>query len=213
VEGIQKRQAQRLLVMQAIFEASGGSESTSVSGPELLEKLGLSDQDLGDACQYLEGEHLIEGTRTMWGHLTPYIINITHRGLKEMEQSLQAPNEPTEHFPPAISIVNVHGNIIGSAIQSGSPGARQEVAAEISIGDVRDFLAQLEKSVPELNLREDESQELTAEIATIKAQVASPKPKKNIIREGLGSIRTILEGAGGNLAATGLLDALQHIHF
>lgn len=124
---IEKQRANRLLVMKAIYDASDGSEGNPVSGPALLENLGLSDQELGDACRYLEGEHLIRGTKTLWSHLTPYIINITHRGIKEMEESLQAPSKPTAHFPPAISIVNVQGNLIGSSIQSGSPGARQRM--------------------------------------------------------------------------------------
>jgi hypothetical protein len=124
---IEKQRADRLLVMKAIYDASEGSEGNVVSGPDLLETLGLSDQELGDVCKYLEGEHLIKGTRTLWSHLTPYIINITHRGIKEMEQSLQAPNEPTAHFPPAVSIIHVQGNLIGSPIQSGSPGAQQEM--------------------------------------------------------------------------------------
>jgi hypothetical protein len=124
--GIDKQQANRLLVMKAIYDASEGSESNAVSGQDLLGTLGLSDQELADACKYLEGEHLIRGTRTAWGHLTPYIINITHRGIKEMEESLQTPNKPTAHFPPAISVIHVQGNLIGSSIQSGSPGAQQE---------------------------------------------------------------------------------------
>jgi hypothetical protein len=209
---IEKKQADRLLVMKAIYEASGGSEHSSVSGRDLLNDLGLSDEELANACKYLEGEHLIKSTRTMWGHLTPYIVDITHRGIKEMEQSLQAPTKPTEHFPPYVSIVHVEGDVIGSPIQSGSPGASQEVSSEVNLGEVRDFLRKLEEDAPSLNLPDPESRELTAEIATLKAQVDSPRPKRQIIRESLRSIRTILEGAAGNLSAAGLLELLQHIH-
>jgi hypothetical protein len=127
---IEKQRANRLLVMKAIYDAWEGSEGNVVSGPDLLETLGLSDQELGDACKYLEGEHLIKGTRTLWGHLTPYIMNITHRGIREMEKSLQAPDEPTAYFPPAVSIIHVQGNLINSPIQSGSPGAQQELTAQ-----------------------------------------------------------------------------------
>jgi hypothetical protein len=44
---IEKRRADRLLVMKAIFDASQGSESVYVSGPELLDALELTDQELG----------------------------------------------------------------------------------------------------------------------------------------------------------------------
>lgn len=211
---LEKRNANRLLVMNAIYEASEGSESNFVSGPELLESLGLPDQELGDACKFLEGEYLIKVTRTMWGHLTPYIIQITHQGIKEMEESLQAPTMPTEHFPPAVSIINIQGDMIGSPIQSGSPGARQEVSiGDINLDGVRNFLDQLEKVAPSVALPAEENRVLAGDIATIRAQIDSPRPKKQIIRESLHSVRSILEGAGGSVTAVGLLEAFQHLHF
>jgi hypothetical protein len=199
--------------MDAIFEASGASEYTMVSGPRLLEELGLPDQDAADACRYLEGEHLINNSHTSWGHLTPFHIQITHWGIREMEQSRQAPEEPTPHFPPLVSVVHVEGDMIGSTVQSGSPGAHQEVTVgDIDVAPIRDFIRGLEEQEPVLGLPEDESKELAAEIATLNAQIDSPKPKKNIIRESLRSIRSILEGIGGNLAAAQLLTLMQHIH-
>jgi hypothetical protein len=211
---IEKRQADRLRVMKAIFEASGGSESTVVSGTELLDSLGLPDQELGDVCKYLEGERLIAINRTAWGHWTPFIIHVTHRGIKEMEQSARAPQEPTRHFPPAVSIVNVHGPVIGSAIQSGSPGAHQTVSVgDLDLGAVRKFLEEYDARSAELDLPSPQAQEIKADIATLKAQVDSPNPKKGVIRESLASVRSILEITSGSAAAIGLLDLLHLIHF
>lgn len=48
--------------------------------------------------------------------------------------------------------------------------------------------------VPELRT------ELESELATLEAQLASPKPKRNIVKESLSSVRAILEGAGGGVA-------------
>lgn len=209
---INQRQAARLLVLKTIYEASGGSLSTSVSGQDLLDKLGMPDQELGDACTFLADKRLIDETRTLWGHYTPFLVNITRRGIEEIERSIQAPKEPTQYFPAASSIVYIEGNVVGSPIQSGSPGARQEVATNISIPDIRDFISELKKATPELDIPDEQKSELEAEISTLEAQVNSPKPKKQIIRESLHSVRAILEGAGGALAATGLLDILSHIH-
>jgi len=212
---IQQRQADRLRVMKAIFDASGGSEHKEVLGHELAAQLGLTDQELGDACRYLAGEGLIEeAAPDMSGSPVPYWVNIRHLGIKEIEQSLQAPNKPTKHFPPAISVIHIGGNVTNSPIQSGSPGAQQEVTiGDLDLGAIRNFLHELETRAPDIGLPATEGQELAAEIATIKAQVESPKPKKQIIRESLQSVRSILEGAGGGVVATGLLDLLQHIHF
>jgi hypothetical protein len=209
----EERRAVRLRVMNAIFDASRASEYTMVSGPQLLEKLGLPDQELADACKYLEGEYLIKTTHTSWGHLTPYYVQITHAGIREMEQSREAPREPTQHFPPAISVVNVQGSVIGSAIQSGSPGAHQEVSVgDLDLGAVSEFLREFDARAAELDLPSPAAEELAAEIDTVKAQLRSPKPKLHVIRESLISARAVLEVATGSAAAVGLLDLLQHVH-
>jgi hypothetical protein len=207
------RKACRLQVMRAIFEAADGSESNVVSGVELLDNLGFSDEELGDACKYLEGERLIKTTQTLWGHLTPFIIQLTHKGIKEIEQSVQSPSEPTEHFPAAVSIMNFHAPVIGSAIQSGSPGAQQEMSiGDLDLGAVHEFLREFDARAAELDLPSPEAAEVKAEIATVKAQLSSPKPKRNIIAESLRSVRTILEVTSGSAAAVGLLDLLKLIH-
>jgi hypothetical protein len=211
---IEKRRADRLRVMKAIFELSRGSEDQEVRGQELAAEVDLTPRELGDACHYLEGEGLIEEAMPdMSAGPVPYWVNITHEGIREMEQSLGAPREPTQHFPPAVSIVNIQGDMIGSAVQSGSPGARQEVSSgDLDLGVVREFLRQFDAQAAQLDLPSPAAEELAAEIATVKAQVQSPKPKTGIISACLTSARSILEHASGGVAAAGLLDLLQHLH-
>jgi hypothetical protein len=211
---IEQRQANRLLVMKAIFDASGGSEHKEVLGHELAAKLGLTDQELGDACRYLAGEGLIEeAAPDMSGSPVPYWVNIRHLGIKEIEQSLRAPNEPTKHFPPAISVIHIEGNVIGSAIQSGSPGAQQEMSiGDLDLGAVREFLREYDAHAADLELSGPAADELAAEIDTVRAQLRSPKPKKHIIRESLVSVRIILEVTSGTAAAVGFLDLLKLVH-
>jgi hypothetical protein len=101
-----------------------------------------------------------------------------HWGIKEMEQARQAPREPTPHFPPLISVVHIEGDMIGSTVQSGSPGAHQEVTVgDIDVAPIQDFIRELEARKSDLDLPETESQELVSEIATVKAQINSPKPR------------------------------------
>jgi hypothetical protein len=211
---IERRRAIRLRVMKAIFDMSDGSEDKEVRGNELAAQVDLTPQELGDACHYLRGEGLIEEAMSdMGASPVPYWINITHEGIKEMEQSLEAPDQPTRHFPPAVSVINIHGPVIGSAIQSGSPGAHQEVSiGDLDLGAVREFLDQFDAQVADLDLPSPAAQELAAEIDTVKAQLRSPKPKMHVIRESLISARAVLEVATGSATAIGLLDLLQHVH-
>ena len=98
-----------------------------------------------------------------------------------------------------------------SQIQAGTVNSSQSMENEINIEQLIDYIDQLERGVTELALDEDKLSELTSEVSTIKAQVSSPKPKQGIIRESLASIRSILEGASGNMTAHGLLEALSNI--
>jgi hypothetical protein len=90
-----------------------------------------------------------------------------------------------------------------------SPQIQQQTSQSIQISRVNQFdldavqgfLRDLQSQVSKLNLKQDLEQEIEAEVKTVEAQISSPKPKHNVIRESLNSVRKILEGAGGNLAA------------
>jgi len=207
---IDKRQADRLRVMRAIFDASHGSQLEVVRVLPFLENsLGLSRQEIVDACYYLVGEGLIVERIKAEGLIIG--TEITHRGIKEMEESIQAPDKPTSHFPPFYSIVNVHGH--GNVIQSGSPGARQDVSiGSFDLDAVRAFLNEYDAQAHGLDLPASVTEELAAEIDTVKAQLRSPKPKRHVIQESLLSVRSILEIAAGSVGAVGLLDLLKLIH-
>lgn len=97
--------------------------------------------------------------------------------------------------------------------QSAGPGARQQMGHHSGdLDDVLSFLTEVAASIDRLELAQDESAQLQAEMATIRAQAVSPKPKRHVIRESLQSVRAILEHAGGGAATVGLLDLLHHLN-
>jgi hypothetical protein len=209
---IEARMAMRLRIMKAIFDATDGSITGYADALALGQAMGLSDPEVADACAYLLGEGLISAHHYVEGQFTPAVVQLTHRGVKEMEESQLSPEKATEHFPPAGSVI-IHGDVIGSAIQSGSPGARQDVTiGDVNVGGIRSFLSELAARREDLGLPETESRELSAEVATLQAQIDSPRPKRRVITESLHTIRSLLEGVGGNLAAAPLLELIQHIH-
>lgn len=210
---IPKRRANRLRVMTEIFNAAHGNRHAFVATDPIRDHLELSEEEMADACNYLEGEGLIEGTQTL--RLYPSQVSLTHWGIREVEQSQEHPEEPTEHFPPLVTVTqHFHGDVISSAIQAGSPGATQMAAiGSLDFDTVREFVQRYEEVEPSLGLDAENAAELQADIATIRAQLTSPRPKSEIIRQSLRTARTILEGATGSLAASGLLELLQHIHF
>jgi hypothetical protein len=221
VSSRQEREVIRLRVMKAIYDASGGSTQESLNLAPMCGQLGLSEGDMADAVNYAEGEGLVERLLMAAGQRMPLKVRLTHKGLVEMEESEKAPEEQTEHFPAQVSVFNIGGNMIGSAIQTGSPGATQRVqVGDIAIGGetdshIRAFLAEYDAKVAGLR-REQTSEalaEIGAEIETVKAQITSPKPKKHFIKESLASIRATLENGIGGVVTSGLLLLLGQIHW
>ncbi len=71
----------------------------------------------------------------------------------------------------------------------------------ISIENVGKFIDVLENELPNIGLENNAKIELVAEMAMVEAQIISPNPNVGIVKESLGSIRRILEGASGGAIA------------
>lgn len=100
------------------------------------------------------------------------------------------------------SINNFFGPVHSPQIQQQTSSSHQvKIAARVEMKPVLDFLESLLRQIDQLDLKPESKQELSADISTIKSQAGSPKPKHNIVLESLGSIRRILESAGGGISA------------
>jgi hypothetical protein len=102
------------------------------------------------------------------------------------------------------------GSMSNSQIQAGTSHSQQAISnLLVDTKAILSFIENTRKSILELNLEKIESDELERELDTLEAQAKSPKPKKSILHESLNSVRTILEGAAGNLAAHGLINVIK----
>ena len=96
-----------------------------------------------------------------------------------------------------------------SQIQQGTINSSQTIIT--SITKLKEFISELKKELPKLQLKQDTSTEIVAEIETIEAQMKSTRPKESILKESLITIKRILEGMAGSLVATGLIKLLSGI--
>jgi hypothetical protein len=87
----------------------------------------------------------------------------------------------------------------GSAIQQGSPGAKQTVEFKVEIKTVEKALAAFESAIQTAELPPPKAAELMADVQTIKAQLAKPSPSGLIIQEAGKSLRNVVEGIAGGL--------------
>lgn len=101
------------------------------------------------------------------------------------------------------------GDVDRSQIQIETAASIQNHSnVEINVPRLREVIKALKSSLGELLLDKESKAELIAEIQTLESQSNSPKPKDSILRESLGSVRRILEGAASNLIASGLLSQI-----
>jgi hypothetical protein len=94
------------------------------------------------------------------------------------------------------------GNVGQAQVQQATHSSTQSVqSAEVDVDKLARLIESLKDEVEKISVSQAIQNELRSEIATLEAQVTSPKPKHIIIKESLSTVRRILEGAGGTVAA------------
>jgi len=190
--------AARFSLLKTLYDLTGGSEFKGYDLFELGSRLGYDRELTGRIGQYLKGEALIAY------HAMGPQIGITHDGVREVEDALSNPDQPTCHFPP-INVISVQ-TMVNSVIQQGSPAGQQVVDQKLSdTAAVAGLLKDVRAALAELGLPATQRESLGADVATAEAQLSSPNAKPSIIGECLRSIRSVLEQAAGSLLAAGII--------
>jgi len=118
---------------------------------------------------------------------------ILGEGLSFSEKEKEAATSTSQN------ISNFYGPVHGPQIAQGNQQAIQVSSTfTVDVEALKELIAQIESAVPHLRIADNKRAELESELATLKAQASSPNPKKGIVREGLSSLRSILEGASGS---------------
>lgn len=215
--------------LHCLYELTGADRSKTVSLEEIAKKSEIRVDDANSIGQYLHDEKLIGHplfpvgkARTLAKYtgmanaadLDSYRINwnpkarisITHRGIKEIEQALNQPNEPTEHFQ-SVTINNyVHnsGIIANQNLQQATINSNQSALVNNSDRDeLQEIIDQIYKLIKESKLTHEQAEMLEIEAKTLELQSKSSKPRVERIRESLSSAKSILEtiSAGAPIVA------------
>lgn len=101
---------------------------------------------------------------------------------------------PEEKSKAVHNVQNFYGNVTGSQVLQG------ETVSQIHFESLQDVVDQVRSQLPN-DLDGDSREEIEAELQTIEAQLKSPKPKSQIIRQSLLTVRNLLTGAGGGVLA------------
>ena len=92
------------------------------------------------------------------------------------------------------------GSIAGaSQIQQGTTSSTQHLKTDIDSKALTLLVDSLERQLDEMRLGGKERAEMVAELATVRAQAVSSKPRAAIIKESLATIRHIMEASAAHL--------------
>jgi hypothetical protein len=203
-EEIKELQRQRFEFLKRVYEKTGGSRDQDVGIYTVGDELRLSCDEVDRAVEYLIAEDLLE--RPHFGN----DIAITHLGVIEAEQALAEPDKPTDYFPP-LNVIYAE-TIAHSQIQQATQQSTQTMTYNLQdIAAIKEFIATFRARLPDLDLDEETEAQAQADLASLEAQAHSPNPRTLILRECLRSLRAVLEGAAGRIAAALLLKQLANL--
>ncbi len=154
-------------LLKALYEQTDGELSAQISMYDLGEPLGMDRPTVSRAAEELMTEGLVD-IRTLAG-----AIGLTMAGQDRMAGAAEGGGETSD------------GMALGE----------EPVLDTARRGRVETEVAALKAGTGELGLSFDALSELAADLRTVDAQLASPRPKTAIIRECFRSIREILAEA------------------
>lgn len=122
-------------------------------------------------------------------------------------------NEKEKEIAQTINYTtNIYGNNGNQQIQQGTSYSSQNMNVNsIDVQKIEEFILQLEGNMEQLNLKEENVKLVNDKINEIKKETEKETPKKSMITKALSTIRSILEGVAGSLAASGLIYMITQI--
>ena len=182
---IQKIKKDRLAFLYLSYEKSEGDTYKLFSCWELGKSLGYNRRYIVKIVQYLVDEDLLKWVATGG------TISITHWGITEVESALTNPEESTDHFPTNINIAYVE-KMENSQLQQGTVNSEQTITINANNKDeINRLLDEILNKTSENDLDQQILNDLKAEIDTIKSQLNASKPKRDILKICLDSIKKI----------------------
>jgi hypothetical protein len=193
-------------------ETNQDTSNTTYTVGDIGDKLGFEPDEAKKIAWYLKDEGLTEVKETFGAAGIRATIQITHAGIKEVEEAIENPDKPTDHFLP-VNIIQV-GQMIDSQIAQASPDATQlNILTADDRRKIEADLALLKEGVNQLKLPPEQESDLRAEVETIEAQMKSSRPKREVIKAAYASIKSILQSAAGGVAAHIAIQLLSKLHF
>lgn len=198
---LKKIKQDRFSFLNKVYEECGGRQNYMINGWDIGKALYFDKEYSTDIYYYLKSEGLVE---PMGAGIN---LGITHYGVMEVERALSEPDKPTTHFLPfnqynSINIEVMHGGIIQQATLDST--INYTTSNEV-VNSISQFTNDLKEIIEKSSFEKEKKEEIETDIQTIELQINSKKPKSNILKETLKSIKTIVEGTISGVASGAIM--------
>jgi predicted transcriptional regulator len=189
--------------LSKLYATSGAFVLNPVKGVyRLAMELGVKNEETDVILEFLKNEGLAII------YLNEDKIAITNKGIRAVEEAELNPVVPSKYFP---AIMEVKG--FEKSDESQRLGQFYELKHDPTIGsskykELRKSTELIRNSIDKLYITPELKSKLRTELITIDVQIAQPKPDAIVIKECVGSIKSILENASDSLLVRRLLSQL-----
>lgn len=105
---------------------------------------------------------------------------------------------------------NFYGEIRNSQIQQGTHNSTKNFDSKIDKSSLEIILKEIQSEISKATISQNYLNDIYAEIETIKAQIKSSKPKFNIVKESMNSIKDFLTAAGSGVTANIIFEIMKN---
>lgn len=189
--------------LSKLYARTGASVLNPVRGLYRLgQELGFENEEIDDILHYISSEGLAIV------YLNEEKITITDKGISAVEEAELNPVAPTKYFPAIIGVRH-----FGRSNESHLPKQFYEskddaTLKSIKFKELKKSTELIKGSIDKLDITPELRSRLRADLITIDVQISQPKPDIDVIRECIGSIRSILENATDSLLVRRLMTQL-----
>lgn len=166
----------------------------------------LADQ-LGGFLKQAEGDVLIFDPGPAASNAIKQEMRLIREGLehdlRDFQAQLWRPRSQGKAASVTHNTVHVHGSTVGSIQQAGD-NATQLATVHLNVGAVQTALDEFVSALDHSGVPDEIRSAAMIEIETIRPQLKKPTPNASIVREGLRTLRNIVEGVAAGLLANKL---------
>ncbi len=205
---IEEKKKDRFKFLNKVYDEKVNTWSTSDTR-SVCEKLGFNENEGNLIVQYLVDEYLVKSLDDASSR-----IQITHKGVVEIEQALSEPEKPTEHFLPIVNYINnTGGNMSGVQILQGSTQSSQtQTITQEQTDSIKEFVKLFNEKLEEIPFAsEEDKQEAISEVKTISAQLESPKPKLEYLKQATSTLTHIINKIPSEIVKHAFIGELLHL--